>query len=170
MQSWGWGRQRTDTWTLRAFHGGKKSCMGRTVQLDKKSGQRDSLWNKCQEGDELFSVQRRAIQRISMERSVLAARGFKHRGTHTRTLPASESELAMAIPPGKLWVLLGLQHSTLGRCQECELGRDVRFEMWPGLGGLLGTPSSSPFPARSAWSLPPASMSWAPHNPNRDIK
>ena len=48
---------------LQLFHGKEKSFYWKTTQLTRNLDSK-LLWNKCQEGDELFSVQGRVIQRI----------------------------------------------------------------------------------------------------------
>ena len=51
-------------------------------------------------------------------------------------------------PLGNCGCFSGLQCFPLGKCQECELGRDVCFQMRPGLGGLPATHSPHPLVTR----------------------
>ena len=59
------------SWLLQLFHGKEKSFYWKTTQLTRNLDSK-LLWNKCQEGDELFSVQGRVIQRIRMKRSIFS--------------------------------------------------------------------------------------------------
>lgn len=84
----------------------------------------------------------------------LAAQRFKH--THTRIctcthslfLPERRTVCLNQFPLGNCGCFSGLQCFPLGKCQECELGRDVCFQMWPRLGGLPGTPCPHPLMKR----------------------
>lgn len=79
----------------------------------------------------------------------LAAQRFKYTHTHTYIctcthslfLPERRTVCLNQSPLGNCGCFSGLQCFPLGKRQECGLGRDVRFQMWPRLGGLPGTPS-----------------------------
>lgn len=135
--------QRADILTPRALPWERENILENYASY-KKSGQQDSLWNKCQEGDELFSVQGCVIQRIRMKRSVFSCMRIKH--THVYTCAHIHSscqreELSEPVPPGNCGCFSGLHCFPSGKCQECDLGRDVRFQMWPGLEALPEIPA-----------------------------